>query len=112
MSDLNGALGSVYNHLNTFEKMVNDLRQDNAMLKGMQEHALDQKSVDLAVKIQAQVNNLQTMQRNPSVGAQQVVSNKLDKELKDIKEKIELILKSRLDQRGGKAVEKPYKPKT
>lgn len=116
MGDLNRALNTVYSHLNSFSphninEAAEALHEDNAMLKGMQQHALDAKGEKVAKDIYAQISTLQQTIKSPSLGAQQLSVAKYSKELRKVKEGVENILK-RINQKPNRAVEKNAKSKT
>ena len=115
MSDLNGALNSMYNHLSAYnpaniQENLKTLQQDNKMLKGMMDHRLDQEGVDLANKIQSQVQNLRQESQVPTKGAQQMMASKWEDELKKTRKRIKEILEK--PPKPNRSIEKNYKPKT
>ena len=114
MSDLNGALNSMYSHLSAFtpaniQENLKTLQKDNQMLKGMMEHGLDQQGVDLANKIQTQVRTLSQEAQVPTKGAQQMMVSKWEDELKKTRKRIKEILEK--PPKPSRSIEKNYKPK-
>lgn len=88
MNEFSNSLSNIYHILQTSED-PNDLPIANKMLEGMQEHAVDVRSQEIAQQILLTVQNMQANPKAMPRGLQNMLASERDKELKKIKESIQ-----------------------